>query len=564
MAMRSVASLILMGVLLLACLVSAHAQQAGPVDPGRQLLEEQRRDLLQRRLERSRPGLNLDEQKTVAPVEDRLCFPIERIRLEGVSALDQDSLSMLIAPYANRCMGQGAIEALIKSVTNAYLARGYITTRVYVPAQDLRSKILRLDVVEGRIERLDYTRIGADGQPEPGPARTPFMAFPTTDGTVLQLRDLEQGLDQINRLASSQATIDIKPGEKPGHSIVVVSHKQENRLRLRLGLDNFGTRAAGQQRYRGVFEWDDALGLADALSVSLQTSRASNALSGSFSLPFGYWTATASASFSENAQLLNPVSELFSRTASLSLKVDRLIYRDADTKMRLAVLASNNFNARFINGTALTPQRRGALRFSAEFEKRLGANVFFVDIGLWQGAPWLGGDEVKPPSGSLAPHSAFTKYDATLIWSRLLTQDWRMNASLNLQYAHKPLFSPDQASLGGFETIRGVRDPLLSGENAAIGRLELSGLIPATLVPDRLGEPWRQAIRPYAFVEGGRLRNIAQAQSRAAGSAGFGARLSYERLSGEVGIAFPFGQASLPGTKRDPFQIYAALNVKVF
>lgn len=559
-----VARSILCLVLMLAGMASARAQQPGPVDPGRQLLEEQRRDLLQRRLERSRPGLALEEQKAVAPVEDRLCFPIEHIRLEGVSVLDKENLSFLITPYANRCMGQGAIEALIKSVTNAYLARGYITTRVYVPAQDLRSKILRLEVVEGRIERLDYTRIGADGQPLPGLARSPFMTFPTSDGAVLYLRDLEQGLDQMNRLASSQATIDIKPGEKPGHSIVVIAHKQEDQLRLRLGVDNFGTRAAGLQRYRGVFEWDDALGLADALSISLQTSRASNALSGSFSLPYGYWTATASASFSENAQLLNPVSELFSRTASVSLKLDRLIYRDADTKIRLAALATTNINTRFVNGAALTPQRRGALRFSAEFEKRLGANVFFVDIGLWQGAPWLGGDEVKPPSGSLAPRSAFTKYDANLIWSRALTQDWRMNASLNLQYAHQPLFSPDQASLGGFETIRGVRDPLLSGENAAIGRLELSGLVPAVLVPSTLGEAWRQAIRPYAFVEGGRLRNIAQAQSRAAGSAGLGARFSYERLSGELGIAFPFSQASLSGAKRDPFQIYAALNVKVF
>ncbi|WP_236044173.1 POTRA domain-containing protein [Klebsiella grimontii] len=38
------------------------------------------------------------------------------------------------------------------------------------------------------------------------------MAFPRAEGRVLNLRDAEQGLEQLNRLNSRPLTVDILPG----------------------------------------------------------------------------------------------------------------------------------------------------------------------------------------------------------------------------------------------------------------------------------------------------------------------------------------------------------------
>jgi hemolysin activation/secretion protein len=563
---------------------SARAQAV--IDPGRRLLDEQQRARLDQRLERSGHGSDLRVRDAVIPVKDAVCFPVKRIRVEGVSALSADILEFKIAPYTNSCMGQKSIEALIKRITDAYMSRGYITTRVYVPQQDLKSGVLRLAVVEGRIEAIQYWRQTRAGAAKPGPASKIWMTFPTKPGELLQLRDIEQGLDQLNRLSSTGATIDIKPGKEAGSSIVVVKEQKINPYRLRISGDSFGSPQSGGRRYKGNFEADDALGLAESFSASLLTSRTSNAASYILSIPYGYWTITASGSYSENAQNLNPITELFSQNASSSLKIDRLIYRDAESKWKFGLTAANAWNARFINGTELTPQRRGAVRANIEAEIRSGKNVFFVDGGVWQGTPWLWGDRVPAGSDRNVARTAFTKFDGSLVWQRPMSEQWRMSASVNWQYSDKPLRSPDQAGLGGYETIRGVYENVLTGDRALTGKIEITGLFP-DLSPTKtekkpaeetgkpvdngksgkspepsLAEKARQSLRPYAFVEGGIVRNIALQKTSHAGSAGFGLRLNHERVTGDIGVAFPFGQ--LPSSIRYNHRVYGTINMKLF
>nr|WP_323744887.1 POTRA domain-containing protein [Noviherbaspirillum soli] len=43
-------------------------------------------------------------------------------------------------------------------------------------------------------------------------------AFPAAPGDLLNLRDVEQGLEQMKRLPSQDVDIDIMPGEQAGES----------------------------------------------------------------------------------------------------------------------------------------------------------------------------------------------------------------------------------------------------------------------------------------------------------------------------------------------------------
>lgn len=51
--------------------------------------------------------------------------------------------------------------------------------------------------------------------------------FPGVKGSVLQLRDIEQGLDQLNRLPSNNATMRIEPGAEAGSSRVLINNVQK-------------------------------------------------------------------------------------------------------------------------------------------------------------------------------------------------------------------------------------------------------------------------------------------------------------------------------------------------
>ncbi|WP_181280409.1 ShlB/FhaC/HecB family hemolysin secretion/activation protein, partial [Pseudomonas aeruginosa] len=93
--------------------------------------------------------------------DDERCFEIRRIELEGAGHLGESARRQLLAPYQGRCLGVGQLNALLKAVTDHYLDRGYVTTRAYLPQQDLASGTLRIIVVEGRLEGLDSSALAS-------------------------------------------------------------------------------------------------------------------------------------------------------------------------------------------------------------------------------------------------------------------------------------------------------------------------------------------------------------------------------------------------------------------
>ncbi len=70
--------------------------------------------------------------------------------------------------------------------------------------------------------------------------------FPNIINKPLKLEDLDQGLDQANRLQSNQVTLDILPGEYNGGSIIVLSNKYRSPWSATASLDNYGQENTGE------------------------------------------------------------------------------------------------------------------------------------------------------------------------------------------------------------------------------------------------------------------------------------------------------------------------------
>src|SRR5690606_2563731 len=162
--------------------------------------QQQRIEQEQRALRERGPHSGIDIPLPQAPLPDPAapdtCRDIHDISVEGAHRLSARAQRRLIAPYLDQCLTVTDIERLLSELTAAYVRRGYITARVYIPAQDLTTGVLRLLVVEGELESL--TR--ADGDTHSLNLAT---AFPGLTGAPLNLRDIEQGLEQINRLPSN-------------------------------------------------------------------------------------------------------------------------------------------------------------------------------------------------------------------------------------------------------------------------------------------------------------------------------------------------------------------------
>src|SRR6201991_3278947 len=90
------------------------------------------------------------------------CFPLQSLRLEGERVADFAWAQRYLDRFVGQCVGRDGLEALHSRMTNMMIARGFVTTRVCVPAQDISKGRLRMLLVPGTLRHIRF----AAGSPE--------------------------------------------------------------------------------------------------------------------------------------------------------------------------------------------------------------------------------------------------------------------------------------------------------------------------------------------------------------------------------------------------------------
>lgn len=179
------------------------------------IVQEQQKLILedaQKQRESLQKSFNIHPEILDMPVEQsNLCFPINEIRFKDANHLSLKIKQNLTYEYLNNCLTIEQIQFLVKSITNYYIGEGFITTRAYLEEQDISSGILVISVIEGKIEAISLDGLSPT---------ILNMVFPNMKNSVLNLRDIEQGLEQLNRLRSQKISINILPSEIAGYSLV--------------------------------------------------------------------------------------------------------------------------------------------------------------------------------------------------------------------------------------------------------------------------------------------------------------------------------------------------------
>ncbi len=567
--MKNLPGLVLLAVLLIGASFTSSLAQT---DPGKKLLEEREEAARKKRLSDSSGGLETSQDQKFLPVAEAQCFPIVNIQLRGVTIFDQQFLENLLSNFANRCLGQVSISNLTAAITSAYVEAGYITTRAYIPAQDVSSKNLVVDVLEGRIAAYVYRQVDKEGVPKPGKVKKIRSAFPSQAGEIFQIRDVEHGLEQINRLPSSNANANLVPGNAPGTSVVVITEQKQDLVRGTFGIDNKGTGASDTRQLRLGLELDDLIGINDMFSFSYSGSETTNALAASASMPYRKWLFSGSASYSESLSVLSATSDLFTQTTSMSLKAERLLSRNAKGKYYGYFSLGRYTNDRFINIVALTPQKRASYNFGLRFEKYFTSSVLSADIKLSYGAGFWGADTDPVGIVSTTPHAGFSKIGGQVSWQKSNQNGMTFTSSGFVQYADVALFSNEQISIGGWDTIRGYAGFGLAGDAGIYVRNELTFAQPKGPTSLSLWKPNRffdkafggnqLTARRYAFFDFGTVRQVSTSSTTGLAGLGLGISANVGRISFGAEAAMPLISAA--GQTKGEFQGQIYATIKLF
>ncbi|MGU3626884.1 ShlB/FhaC/HecB family hemolysin secretion/activation protein [Comamonas sp. C24C] len=528
--------------------------QAEVVDPAsginrqNQIIERQQQDRLREAQDRAMRALSPPGGVDLRQVEPQVavselggqCRNIREIRFVGDTTRFPNSLKHEIqVAKTNSCLSAADLEGILATLTKSYIDRGYITTRAYLPAQDLRTGVLEVKVVEGRIERFEVTG---------GSERAQWIrgAFPARPGDLLNLRDLEQGIDQVNSLAANNAKLDLRPGSAPGQTVVVVENPATFPVHLYTSLDNSGTRATGRDNASATVTFDSLLGLNELISLTKRQSvlpkrwdHKSDSTGLRAVLPFGYSTFSVDASESNYTNVLRlPSSQSLTSegtTISRSFTADRVVYRDQASRISLSARLGTQSSRNWLGGEFLRVASRdlSTLDVGASAFTQVGGGIFNARLGYVKGLKAFGAlrdaDDLDPQ----LPRAQFRKLTLDAGFSRRLeiaSRAFTVSSQFSGQYAYDTLYGTQQVLIGGGSSVRGFLNTVLSGDSGFYVRNELA--IPWLLALGN-GSPLRGRI--YTGFDVGRVSSRASGvPSGSLSGATLGAAFWWKTLSLDV------------------------------
>lgn len=464
---------------------SAFSQIPSPASvAAEESIRQQERERTLREQQEREPSLHLDkslpEEAILLPQKESPCFPISAIDLAGTSA-DRFRWAVKAAnppgdPALGRCLGSQGINVVMKRIQNAIVAQGFVTTRILAGPQDLTTGKLTLTVIPGKIRQIRR----ADGTSS---RATLGNAVPANTGELLNLRDVEQGLENLKRVPTADADIQIVPAEgkdaQPGESDLAVKWQQNMPLRLAMSLDDSGTKGTGKNQGSFTISLDNPIALNDLfyltynqdLGGSHPGNRGTHGYVAHYSLPFGYWLLGFTSSESNYFQTVagNSQSYLYSGDSSnADIKLSRVIYRDAVGKASAYIKAWQRTSHNFIDHTEVVVQRRRMGGWEAGFADQLAIAQSNLEFNLIyrKGTGAFGSlhaPEEAFNEGTARPELFTADAQFTLPF-KALNQSFRYRAAWRGQWSRTPLIPQDRFSIGGRYTVRGF-----DGENTLMG-----------------------------------------------------------------------------------------------
>ncbi|WP_312738449.1 ShlB/FhaC/HecB family hemolysin secretion/activation protein [Atlantibacter hermannii] len=430
------------------------------------IIQQQRQKALEQQLTPPKPDVRLSPPSSgfgsIDYPNETPCFPIHKVVLSGEEKLPRWlPIQHLGVEAEGRCLGAKGINLLMSTLQNRLVDHGYITTRVLAPSQDLKSGVLTLVIVPGYVRQVRLT-------PDSDRYIQLYSTFPPREGELLDLRDIEQGLENLQRLPTVKAHMEILPGEQPGESDIEVSWKQEKMWRLGASLDDAGTKSTG--RYQGglTLSLDNPFSLSDLLYVSASHDldqgggKGSKNYTGHYSVPFGYWMFSVTGNDYDYHQTVAGINEDYrysGESQNLNLQLSRVLHRSGTQKTSFTYDVLVRKTRNYIDDTEIDVQRRQTSAWRIGLQHRHYINHATLDAGVsyQRGTRWFGA--APAPEEYFDEATALSKilqFNAQLnVPFAIGSQNFRYNAQYQQQLSNTPLTPQDQFAIGNRWTVRG-------------------------------------------------------------------------------------------------------------
>lgn len=440
-------------------------------------------------------------------------FDVFEYTVEGNTVLEAVDIERAVYPWLGQGKTADDLEKARAALEGAYHQNGYLSVSVVLPVQKVADNTIRLQVIEGEVEKLkvsgnQYTLRSElrEELPEVAPGKVPH--FPT----------MQAELAQAGRSADRRVTPLLRPGSRPGTMEVEVAVEDELPLHGNIELNNrespdtSATRLEAGIRYTNLFQRQHTAGL--NYVVSPEEPSEVGVLAGFYSVPL---TATRSVSaffqYSNSDIASAADSNVIGKGITLGARFSQTLPKPAgvDNFFHSISLGADFKDLKETQSIALgTDEKQTPLRYmplvaqysfnrfgdTGEFSGNLGLVVntaaFSRDIECYDGYVI---DQFECRRADARAGFAVVRGDLSFI-KRLL--GWEGLTRLDFQFANQPLVSPEQIIAGGMDSVRGYYEGEAAGDTGWRLRAEVT-------TPPLFDAGLGLSLRAAGFIEGARL-----------------------------------------------------------
>jgi hemolysin activation/secretion protein len=528
----------------LALLAVTPALAQTPPDAGQVLQQSQDRQVAP--LESS-VELELDGEPLTEDEPGGAEVTLQEVRFRGNTLFDAERLRAVLGEAADQPQDMAGLQQLANRISQFYRDKGYLFARALLPAQDLGSGILTIEVVEG-----NYDRVYTSGPERLANELQPWLT-PLEPGTPIASAPLERRLLLLGDLPGVAATPVMRPGRRTGTGELEVEVRPTQRVTGLVGADNHGSRYSGEYRGRTRINMNRLARIGDELSLTALYSSEDTWLGNlRYESPIGVSGLRGALGYAHTDYTLGQGFEGYTGTADVySAELHYPLLR----RQQGNVSVSARYQYKELDDEVEFADYRRAteshgLPLNLEFDARDALGQGGITFGALTLTP---GKLERSAPGMANSDYGFTKTTLDVARLQALGKGFEVYARINAQWADRDdLDSSESFNLGGPNSVRAY--PVGEGSDSR-----------GWLAQFELRYNAGRGFAPYAFYDAGRTPDGGEDPGEARELAGAGLGLRYRAGDFTLNVASAWktqgGDAQSEGRQRDP-RVWASMSYR--
>jgi hemolysin activation/secretion protein len=485
-------------------------QGAGPLGQRFQQESQQLKKQIEQQAAKT-PEIQKEKAKGVAAPESNVSFILKEVVITGATVFNTKDFLPAYQPYLNHAVTLKDINLIVDRISAVYKKKGYFTTIVALPEQNIKNGKLEIQVFEGKMGALKI-----EGNKKI-PSSLIAKYFHIKEGRLLDFQTLQRDLLRLDQSGALSLKAVVGPGEAPQTSDVTLKINENRFDHMALGFDNQGTRLTGIYRESAWWYDNNVSGRLDSLYLYLVSSSLTLGETASYERPLNTYGLKGGVDFTNFNMKLGKEFKPYDITGHTVI---------ADPHLSLELALSEDFQASARTGIEIKSiklyQDRNIIAndqlrtpyVSFDFSKidPYGGKTEFAPKFSLGTAGFLGSssqnNSLPTREGAGGP---FFKYDQSLNRIQQLPAGVSLEMRSQFQEASRTLPSSEQFQLGGVNSVRAYPE----GDYMADwgGSVNLDLYFPLYFIPEDLKmlkthQPLRSMIQPEIFFDagGGALR----------------------------------------------------------